>query len=77
VTRLLKAIRREARCTYEQGRPIIVTLEPGDMISVRQKGCRTVWRTTLGACLHMAIKAEVRAAQAEKSARKKVRIARG
>ena len=73
MTLLNKPVRRETRCTFEQHRPIIVTLEPGDVIAFRQKGCRKTWKTTLGACFHMAVKAEVRAEQAAKAQARKVR----
>jgi len=59
MTKLTKRITREALNTAEQGRPLIVNLEPGDTISFRQKGCRKVFRTTLAACFWLAVKAEV------------------
>lgn len=73
MTRLTKQVRRELCRTTEQHRPIIVTLEPGDVISFRQKGCRKVWRTSLEACLHMAIKSEALAAQKAKRETRRTR----
>jgi hypothetical protein len=67
MTELNKAIRRECRNTFEQHRPIIVSLEPGDIITFRQKSCRTVWKTTIQACFHMAVKADVLAKKRSKT----------
>lgn len=58
MTKLTKIVAREASHTAEQGRPLMVALEPADTISFRLKGCRKVWRTTLAACFWMAVKAE-------------------
>ena len=71
MTRLDKPVRRETCRTQEQGRLLIVTLEPGDTIAFRQKGCRKTWKTTLSACFALAVKAEVRANQLERIARKR------
>jgi hypothetical protein len=59
MTKLDKNVSRETGRTYDQGRQLVVTLEPGDMISFRQKGCHHVWRTTLGACFMLAVRAEI------------------
>ena len=59
MTTLTKNVRRETCNTFEQHRPVIVTLEPGDLISFRQKRGRKVWRTTVAACFHLAVKAEL------------------
>jgi hypothetical protein len=76
-TTLHAVVVRECMNTSEQGRPIIVAMEPGDTLSFRPKGCRKLWRTTLGACFHMAVKAEVREQQRIKEqARKERRRAR-
>lgn len=66
MTKLTTKVRRESANTYEQGRPIIVILEPGDTIAFRQKGRQYVWRTTIKACLWLAVQTESRAAAAEK-----------
>ena len=58
MTKLKRPVSRETMHTAEQGRPIIVTLEPGDMISFRQKGRRKSWRTTIGHCFWRAVRAE-------------------
>ena len=60
MTKLDKNISRETTRPAEAGRPLIVTLEPGDIISFRLKGTRQVVKTTLMACYHMALKAEAR-----------------
>jgi len=59
VTTLTKAVRRETCRTSDGHRPIIVTLEPGDIISFRLKGCRAVVKTTLGACYALAVRASL------------------
>jgi len=70
MTLLSKQVSRECLRTTDGGRPIITTLEPGDIISFRLKGCRRVFKTTLAACYAVAVKAEVRAAQLAKKARR-------
>ena len=70
MTTLTRPVRRETTRTTDGGRQIIVTLEPGDLIRFRLKGCRKTFATTLHACYYMAVKAEVQAArQAKKAAR--------
>lgn len=61
-TPLYKPVARE--CLFrDAGKPLIVTLEPHDMIAFRRKGCRFVFRTSLAACYSMAVKAELREQQ--------------
>lgn len=59
-TPLRKTVVREALRTRDAGRSIIVSLEPGDVIAFRLKGCRRTFRTTLAACYCMAVKQELR-----------------
>ena len=57
MTTLNKRVTREMR-HQEKGRPVIVTLSPGDMITFRLKGLRKTYSTSLAACLWLAIKSE-------------------
>ena len=55
-TVLTKPISRETLAvTDHPGRKIIVTLEPGDMISFRAKGKRTTYEVPLAACYNLAL----------------------
>ena len=54
-------------------RPLVVMLEPGGTIGLREKGRRTVYRTTLDAVYCMAAKQYALAIQKEKAAAKKAR----
>ena len=54
MTSLTRTVRRECCRTAEHARPVIVTLEPGDLIRFRLKGTRTTYTTTLLACYHLA-----------------------
>lgn len=53
-TKLIKTVKRETFSTDRKGKPIIVSLEAGDMISFRTKGKRSEFRIYLGHCLAMA-----------------------
>jgi hypothetical protein len=55
-TLLTKPVSRETLAvTDHPGRKIIVTLEPGDMISFRAKGKRTTYEVPLAACYNLAL----------------------
>ena len=55
-TLLTKPISRETLAvTDHPGRKIIVTLEPGDMITFRAKGKRTAYEVPLAACYNLAL----------------------
>ena len=48
MTSLTKAVRRKTRRTYSvlyvsEARPIVVSLEPGDVITFRESGRRQAW----------------------------------
>lgn len=64
--KLTKAISRETLSTDRKGRPLVVTLEPGDMITFRPKGNRVSVSVYLGHCMMLAqiIDAEQRYKQA-------------
>lgn len=57
------------------GRPLVVTIYPGDIIGVRQARTRTEYTVPLSWVYSMAVKAEVARKKAEKSAAKKARKA--
>ena len=59
-TILSKPVSRQLRHTVLQGRPVILTLGPGDVLTFRGKGRRHFYTTTAEACLWMAAKAEAR-----------------
>lgn len=55
-TLLTKKISRETLAvTDHPGRKIIVTLEPGDMITFRAKGKRMTYEVPLAACYNLAL----------------------
>ena len=54
MTALQRLVKREAQRSHDHGRPIIVSLEPGDLIGFRLKGTRTAYRTTILACYSLA-----------------------
>jgi hypothetical protein len=55
------------------GRPLVVTLYPGDIIGVRQARTRTEYTVPLGWVYSMAVKAEVARKKAERAALKKLK----
>lgn len=83
MTRLTKVVRREAARTAEQGRPIIIALEPApdggkgiETLAMRQKGLRKWYRLSLGSLFWQAVKADALAiAKARAQARRERRVA--
>jgi hypothetical protein len=73
MTSLRKTIKRECLRTSEQGRPIIVALEPGDVIALKQKGRRRWYRLPLSAVFWAALKAEAREMAKQKAEARKTR----
>jgi hypothetical protein len=71
--KLEKAVHRETGRSYKtaQGRPLIVTLAPGDMVFFRQKGCRKTWVTTIESCFMLAVWAEINAGKKKQVGRTK------
>lgn len=61
MTNLDKPISRVTSRQVDSGRQAVVTLEPGDTIAFRLKGCRYTVRTTLAACYSLAVKTEMQA----------------
>lgn len=74
-TPLTKPVRRLLRSSDRKGRSLIVTLEPGDMISFRSKGRRRSVSVFLGHAYNLAVimtaEEEYKAAMKEYTARKK------
>lgn len=65
MTKLSRQVRRECCRTADRGRPIIVSLEPGDVLGFRAKGTRTTYRLPVHHCYLMAAAAAAEAAKAE------------
>jgi hypothetical protein len=55
------------------GRPLVVTIYPGDIIGVRQARTRTEYTVPLSWVYSMAVRAEVARKKAEKAALKKLK----
>lgn len=58
----------------DAGRNIIIIVGPGELLAFRLKGTRRIYTTTVGACYCLAVKAETRARQAEKAAKRKGKL---
>lgn len=71
-TPLSKPVYRETRRPF-MGRTLIVGLEPGDLLSVRQKGTRKAYTLPVDHLYMMAVKHEVRAAAAAKIKARKLK----
>uniref|UniRef100_A0A6M3JN01 Uncharacterized protein n=1 Tax=viral metagenome TaxID=1070528 RepID=A0A6M3JN01_9ZZZZ len=69
MTTLQRIVRRECGRATDGGRPIIVSLEPGDVIGFRLKGCRRTYRTTVQACYSLAVKLQLADERREKRRR--------
>jgi hypothetical protein len=54
-----------------RGRPLVVTLEPGDLISVRHARTRTSYTLTLGTVYDLAVKLKVLADKHERAKARK------
>jgi hypothetical protein len=72
-TPLHKPVARKAAFTRDAGRRIVVTLTPGDVISLRAEGTRTAYDVTIGAVYSLAVKQEIARKRAEKAAAKKAK----
>jgi hypothetical protein len=56
-----------------QYRNIIVIVGPGNLMGFKLKGCKTVFETTVGACMSLAIKQQVQAEKAAKALKRKLK----
>ena len=72
VTDLRRTVRRRtAGTTSHRGRRIVVALEPGDVLAVREAGTRTWFRAPIGRIYTQVVKWNADAARAEKRAKRK------
>ena len=69
MTELRKPVRRRT-IGQHRGRRIMVSLEPGDLIGLRQERCRQVEYLSIAAMYDFAVKARVMAERAKKKAKK-------
>jgi len=68
VTELTKAVRRKTRRPYGvlyagEPRPIIVSLEPGDVVCFREAGRRQVWTLPIDRMFRQAVRESTRLAR--------------
>ncbi len=73
---LKKPIYRESNGDIREAgqlRPIIIILQPPNLIGFRAKGCRKVYYLPVDACYSMAVKAEFAAMRREKLKNKKMK----
>jgi hypothetical protein len=61
MTPLVKAVRRVTRRTYtvlyvHEARPIVVSLEPGDLITFRESGRRQTWTLPIDRMFRQAVR---------------------
>ena len=67
MTELTKAVRRKTRrayvVLYAAARPIVVSLEPGDVIGFREAGRRQVWTLPIDRMFRLAVRESPRPAR--------------
>lgn len=68
MTELTKPVRRKTRRAYVvlyagAPRPIVVSLEPGDIVSFREAGRRQVWTLPVDQMFRQAVRASTRLAR--------------
>lgn len=66
-TALHKPVARKAAFTKDAGRRLVVTLCPGDTITLRAERTRTEYTVTIGAVYSMAVKQAIAFKRAEKA----------
>jgi hypothetical protein len=76
VTTLTKAVRRKTLATYSvlysgEGRPIVVSLEPGDVITFREAGRRQTWSMPIDRMFRQAVREAAQALRHEKRRQKR------
>jgi hypothetical protein len=74
MTPLTKAVRRVTRHSYpvlyvNEARPIVVSLEPGDVITFREAGRRQTWSLPIDRMFRQAVRESVHAQRKERKAR--------
>ena len=75
MTSLTKAVRRKTRRTYSvlyvsEARPIVVSLEPGDVITFRESGRRQVWSVSIDRAFRLAVREAAQALPRKKQPRR-------
>lgn len=76
MTSLTKAVRRKTRSSYSvlyagELRPIVVSLEPGDVITFREAGRRHVWSLPIDRMFRQAVREAAQASRREKKSSKR------
>jgi hypothetical protein len=76
MTSLTKAVRRKTRSNYSvlysgEARPIVVSLEPGDVISFREAGRRQAWSVPIDRMFRQTVREAAQALLHEKRRRKR------
>ena len=74
MTSLIKPVRRKTRRTYavlyvNDARPIVVSLEPGDVITFREAGRRHVWSMPIERAFRQAVRESAQVVRREKRTR--------
>ena len=75
MTSLTKAVRRKTRRTYSvlyvsEARPIVVSLEPGDVITFRESGRRQVWSVSIDRAFRLVVREAAQALPGKKQTRR-------
>ena len=78
MTSLTKAVRRKTRRSYpvlyvNDARPIVVSLEPGDVITFREAGRRQTWSLPIDRMFRQAVRETTQALQRQKQSAKRNR----
>jgi hypothetical protein len=75
VIKITKPVRRITKGSYSvlyvSARPIVVGIEPGDIIAFREKGRRAVFTVPIDVIFRQAVRAHAARVSAEKRAKKK------
>jgi len=76
MTTLERTVRRKTRWTYAvlysgESRAIVVSLEPGDVISFRELGRRASWSLPIDRMFRQAVRESAQAVRREKRARQR------
>ena len=74
MTTLSKPVRRVSRGTFGHGRKarrLVVSIEPGDIITLREQRCRKAYSITMDDLMWHLVRLDAARARAEKRKRKK------
>ena len=72
-TELRKRVKRKTIYRDRRGRALVITLQPGDTIELREERCRKVFTISIPLVYSMAVKLTVDRERAEKKAKRKAR----